>query len=142
MRQWAVQNPLMIGVACIVAVVVAMAAVGGDWTGAAVALLGIVVLCTVHQFVDVGTEDIIVGVWPVWRRVIPVRDVLSAHVETWRPLRDFGGWGIRFGRNATLYNMRGRRGVRLVLDGRHVVIGADDPEALLGQLQGVGVRTI
>jgi hypothetical protein len=50
---------------------------------------------------------------------------------TYRPLREFGGWGIRGTRRHGAYNARGDRGVRLELtDGSTFLIGSQEPERL------------
>ena len=55
---------------------------------------------------------------------------------TYRPLRDYGGWGIRYGFNGKAYNVSGNRGVQLQLrDGRQVLIGSRKPEDLADALQ-------
>lgn len=49
----------------------------------------------------------------------------EARAETYHPIIEFGGWGIRgFGANRAL-NMRGNQGVRLTFaDGRRLMIGS------------------
>jgi hypothetical protein len=58
--------------------------------------------------------------------------VQKIEVVTYRPFRDFGGWGIRAGRNGErALCARGDRGVRLeLLDGTRLLIGSQTPEAL------------
>lgn len=69
-----------------------------------------------------------------------VRDMSELHVERqFSPLRDFGGWGIRTGRNGTCLNQRGSRGVAFEFRGRRYIIGSDYPEALLSAMHTVGV---
>ena len=52
------------------------------------------------------------------------------------PLRDFGGWGWRFGRGgARCYNMRGNRGVELTIAGTRYIIGVDDPDELVHAIE-------
>ena len=49
----------------------------------------------------------------------------------YRPLREFGGWGIRGTRRHGAYNARGDAGVRLELaDGSTFLIGSQEPERL------------
>jgi hypothetical protein len=52
-------------------------------------------------------------------------------VQTYRPIRDYGGWGIRYGRGGKAYNVSGNRGVMLELsDGQKLLIGSQRPEEL------------
>jgi hypothetical protein len=49
-----------------------------------------------------------------WRaKLIPFRDINRCEVRTYRPIREYGGWGIRYGRNGKAYNVSGDRGVQL-----------------------------
>lgn len=69
----------------------------------------------------------------MWRRI--GFDVLREHrVIKYRPLREAGGWGIRFGmfegKPASFVNARGDRGVLLISDKRPLIIGSQDPERL------------
>ena len=57
---------------------------------------------------------------------------MRLEVVSYRPLADYGGWGIRSGRDGErVLNARGNRGVRLDLaDGSRLLIGSQRPEAL------------
>jgi hypothetical protein len=59
-------------------------------------------------------------------------ETLSKHeVHKYRPIRDYGGWGIRYGRSGKAYNVSGNRGVMLELsDGSRLLIGSQKPEDL------------
>jgi hypothetical protein len=49
-------------------------------------------------------------------------------VRTYRPIRDYGGWGIRYGRNGKAYNVSGNRGVMLEFShGQKLLIGSQKP---------------
>ncbi|NVL91956.1 MAG: hypothetical protein HWN71_02845 [Desulfobacterales bacterium] len=50
---------------------------------------------------------------------------------TYNPLKDYGGWGIRYGRGGRAYNVSGNRGVYLELsNGKSLLIGSLQPEEL------------
>lgn len=50
---------------------------------------------------------------------------------TYSPLKDYGGWGIRYGKKGKAYNVSGNKGVLLTLkDGKNVLIGSNNPESL------------
>ena len=62
--------------------------------------------------------------------------IRSCEPVTYRPLRDFGGWGIRFGAGGKrCYSARGNRGVLLETDKRQVTIGSQRPEELAAAIQ-------
>ncbi len=58
--------------------------------------------------------------------------IVRIEVVSYRPLMDYGGWGIRVGRDGErVLNARGNRGVRIELtDGTRLLIGSQRPEAL------------
>jgi hypothetical protein len=65
------------------------------------------------------------------RRRIGWREIVRAEACRYRPLREYGGWGIRFGPRGKAYNVHGDRGVRLELtDGRRLLIGSQRPDEL------------
>jgi hypothetical protein len=69
-----------------------------------------------------------------WREV-PLPDIAAVSLISYRPLREYGGWGIRFGRLGLAYTVSGNRGVVIRLkSGRSFLIGsqrADELEAVL-----------
>jgi hypothetical protein len=69
---------------------------------------------------------------PVYRRVFSVSGIRRCAVVQYRPIVDYGGWGIRSGRDGErVLNARGDRGVRLELtDGSRLLIGSQRPEEL------------
>lgn len=78
---------------------------------------------------------------PSWIRFrIRADAILGVEETTYRPLADFGGWGIRFALDGTrAYTARGNRGVRVHTAQRDYLIGSQRPEALaaaLRQIQG------
>ena len=54
---------------------------------------------------------------------------------TYSPLKDYGGWGIRYGRKGKAYNVSGNKGVLLTLkDRKNVLIGSKNHEALCSSI--------
>ena len=57
--------------------------------------------------------------------------IKKAELNIYNPLRDYGGWGIRYGSKGKAYNVSGNRGVLLTLDdGNNVLIGSSSHEIL------------
>ena len=106
--------------------------------------LGVVVLnlFSMRTIVDRNGAVVTFGRWfPLYRKRIAPGEIAGVRVVAYRPLRDFGGWGIRFGRfegkRCRALNVRGDRGVLLTLrDGGRLVIGSQTPEALAAALGG------
>jgi len=68
-------------------------------------------------------------------RMIPRDDIVRAVPATYRPLREFGGWGIRFGRRGRAYTVSGTGGVWITLrDGREFLLGSRRPGELADAL--------
>ena len=79
---------------------------------------------------------IIWGYLGLLRSRFPLDTVESFQAVTFSPLRDFGGWGWRLGRDGRrCYNTHGDQGVELMIGGRGYVVGVDDPEQLSAALE-------
>jgi len=51
-------------------------------------------------------------------------DIENFEVITYKPLRDYGGWGIRIGKKGKAYNVSGDKGLQLQLkSGKSILIG-------------------
>ena len=60
-------------------------------------------------------------------------ELQEATVRKYRPIIEYGGWGFRLGvmGKGKALNMRGNQGLQLVFkDGRRLLIGTQEPEAL------------
>jgi len=67
---------------------------------------------------------------PFWRE-FRLDFVESAEAVTYRPILEFGGWGIRYGRGMWAYTVSGNRGVVVrIRSGRTFMIGTSKPEEL------------
>jgi hypothetical protein len=73
---------------------------------------------------------------PKWRD-IPFSDIVMAEAVTYHPLREYGGWGIRFGwRGGRAYSVQGDQGVRITLNnGKKFLLGSQHAEELAQALQ-------
>ena len=91
---------------------------------------------------EVRRDAVLVRLWPIhrnWVR-IPVATVHEAAAVTYSPIREYGGWGLRYGPNGKAYNVRGNRGVRIVHgSGERLLIGsqrADDLARAIAAARG------
>jgi len=74
---------------------------------------------------------------PLVRRRIPLNELHSARARRYRPLLEYGGWGVRFGPGGLAYNVRGNRGVQIGLaSGRSFLLGSQRSEELARALAG------
>ncbi len=71
-------------------------------------------------------------------RRFKAEDLRESYACTYRPMLEYGGWGIRYGWKGKAYNVRGNQGVQLVLrDGRRVLIGSMKPAELEAALRSI-----
>jgi hypothetical protein len=99
-----------------------------------IGLVMFLVFFLLHMTTEVTPTDLRVwfGWVAVYRRIVPLGDVRRVEIVTFRPIADYGIWGIRSGRDGErVLIARGNRGVRLELaDGSFLVIGSQRPEEL------------
>lgn len=104
--------------------------------------LGVLVLSFMIVFTSLKTElkrdTLHVRLYfplPLFGRRLPLKQLISVEVVTFRPFRDAMGWGFHYGRFrgrcCRYFNMGGTGGVYLYDDqNRQFIIGSQDPEAL------------
>ncbi len=98
-------------------------------------LLGValpLVLWRVALVTEVTEGAVVVGFAPFERRTVDAATVVGCRVLSYRPIRDFGGWGVRWSSgDRRAYTTGGREGVELTLDGgQRIVIGSRRPQEL------------
>ena len=80
---------------------------------------------------EVREDGVYLRFFPLTHQRIPFEDIRNCEARTYSPIREFGGWGIRYGRGTKAYNVSGNRGVQLELsDGKRFLIGSQRPEEL------------
>ena len=81
--------------------------------------------------VTVTQDEVTISFRPFTRRTIPLTDIEAFEARDYRPVREYGGWGIRGWGNRRAYNVSGNRGVDLKLvDGREIMIGSQQTDEL------------
>ncbi len=74
-------------------------------------------------------------------RVLPPGYVAGYAARRYKPLREYGGWGIRSGRGGDAYNVSGETGVQFVLaGGKKLLIGTQRPAEFVAALDRVFAR--
>ena len=89
--------------------------------------------------VIVGSGRLSYRMYPVHLqfREVSCREMRLAEAVFYRPLRDYGGWGVRRGREGPAYMVSGNRGVRISLaDGTSLLIGSGRADEFAGVLSG------
>lgn len=85
--------------------------------GAAAAVLAPLAIAMWRLDTEVHPGRLDVRLRPFTKREIALGDVESCEPRTYRPMRDYLGWGWRFGPAGRALTVPGRRGVQLILRG-------------------------
>jgi hypothetical protein len=73
----------------------------------------------------VRNDGLFVRFAPFFSRKFDFQNIDHCEARTYRPLKEYGGWGIRGGRKNRAYNVKGNRGVQLrFTDGTRLLIGS------------------
>lgn len=91
----------------------------------------------------VGDVTLEVGLWPIHRKPKKIDLLRVAKVEavTYRPLRDYGGWGVRKGRKGWAYCVSGNRGALVTYTGGDtLLIGSQRADELAEAIEAARKR--
>ena len=84
----------------------------------------------------VFTDRLEITFWPYFKKPVVYKpsDIDLYKIRQYKPLKEYGGWGVRFGSKSTgkAYNVRGNSGLQLQFkDGKKLLIGTQRSDALL-----------
>jgi hypothetical protein len=136
---WSSQNPLYVTLltTLLPLVMFAVAALSfstAPWVTAELIAIGLLLIILYGGLrVAVTRQDITVRFGLFGLRVLRLNmaDIASSEVTDFSPIRDFGGYGIRFNREMKAYYMEGSRGVKLTLiSGKKYLIGSGEAPLL------------
>ena len=66
---------------------------------------------------------------------------MSVYTRTYSPMREYGGWGIRFGKSGKAYNIKGDEGLQLVFkNGKRLLIGSQKSQELAQAVDSIMTR--
>lgn len=71
-------------------------------------------------------------------KIIKQEDIVRYEVKKYSPLKDYGGWGVRYGssKNGNAYNVSGNKGVLFELkNGKRFMLGTQNPESMRSALE-------
>ena len=70
-------------------------------------------------------------------KTIPWEEIDSVRVRKYSPILEYGGYGIRMGRNGMAYNVRGNQGIQIVKkNGRRILLGTQKSDDVIKLLEG------
>ena len=102
----------------------------------------VILLCVMKLETEVRSDGLYVRFFPVHIRYkkFTSEDLLESHARTYRPIAEYGGWGIKWGKAGKAYNMSGKEGVQLVFkNGKRLLIGSQKSGELvkaIGSIMG------
>lgn len=89
---------------------------------------------------EVRSDGLYVRYYPIhihYRR-FTAEDLNQYQARQYKPIREYGGWGIRYGKGGKAYNVSGSKGVQLVLkNGKRLLIGSQRPNELVEAIGSV-----
>jgi Family of unknown function (DUF6141) len=109
-------------------------------------LIGIIVLIPVLVFLwikmitEIRTDGLYYKMYPLMGfKKIAASEIKDWEVKEYSPLKEFGGWGIRFSAKkggGKAINVKGKHGLQLELNsGKKILIGSQDPEKIKAAMQ-------
>jgi hypothetical protein len=111
------------------------------WVSVVILVVGLLLVIPYGGQRNIVTRDALVVRWGIFGiRVLKLEtsEISEAEIHDFSPLKDFGGYGIRFNREMRAYYLRGSRGVKITaIDGKKYLIGSDQPENLLSVIDSV-----
>ncbi len=88
--------------------------------------------------IQVNSDGIYIRFYPFHSHFhkIAFKELKRYEVRNYRPILEYGGWGIRSGLKGKAYNVSGNGGVQLELtNGKRILIGSQRPEELWQAIQ-------
>ncbi len=71
------------------------------------------------------------GLVPLITKTVPFKQIKYLRTTKYRPIKDFGGWGLRGRGKKQVWSARGSDGLVLeLIEGSELIVGADDPNKL------------
>jgi hypothetical protein len=107
----------------------ALAIVGGMST---LSILGVFYLFYKMKLItEVRSSGLVVRFFPFVKKTISYHTIRSCRAREYRPVKEYGGWGIRFSRRGRAYNVSGNQGVQLEIEGeKPLLVGSQQADRL------------
>lgn len=81
--------------------------------------------------VEVSERELVIRYIPLAKRNVLLSDIEKVEARTYRPLREYGGWGVRGTAHHRAYNVWGNQGVEIKLhSGDTIMIGSQKASEL------------
>lgn len=97
----------------------------GNWTPTSFIAAGIVLFAMFRLITEVDERELRVRFAPFINKRIPLTELSRAEIVEYHPLKEYGGWGIRRGKEGWAYTTSGHEGVRVeTKDGTSFLVGS------------------
>lgn len=143
--KWWMKLAFLLPVAFVLATVITGKTRGEGYTGFVISGVLVIVLGLLFLKAKLETRiddaGITVRYFPFQRTYYYVKweEIESAEVLQYRPLMEYGGWGLRYSmRNGRAFSVSGKQGLKLVLkSGSKFMIGTQNADAMREYLQAL-----
>lgn len=147
--RWLMVFSLLLAAACgVFAAVVSMREEPANMVGALIGIscgvimpLGITGLFWVNRLeTEVRSDGLYVRFFPfhLHFKKFGAEDLSECFARKYRPIVEYGGWGIRFGCTGRAYNINGNEGVQLVFrNGKRLMIGSQEAGGLEAAIRSI-----
>jgi hypothetical protein len=99
--------------------------------GAGVVIVAAILMYVMKLSVRLDQAGLHIRFFPLLNRDISLDEIARWEARDYRPLAEYGGWGIRYGWSGTAYNVSGKRGVQLEFtNGKRLLIGSQRADEL------------
>ena len=86
---------------------------------------------TLTLITEVREDGVHIRYKPMRKKFIAFDEIESCEARTYSAIREYGGWGIKFGPSGKAYNVSGNEGVQLRLkNGSRLLIGSQNANVL------------
>jgi len=105
-------------------------------------LFGVILILTGFCFIwlfysmklitEIKGDSIHIKFSPFTTQIIPFSEIIKYEIRQYRPIIEYGGWGIRFNRSGKAYTVSGNIGIQIQLSaGKGILIGTQQPNEFL-----------
>ncbi|MCE5187335.1 MAG: DUF6141 family protein [Planctomycetaceae bacterium] len=94
----------------------------------------LILFCLLTLETQVRSDGLYVRMFPLHLhfKKFALDEINEYYARQYKPLMEYGGWGIRYGSHGKAYNVSGNRGLQLVFkSGKKLLIGSQKPDELV-----------
>ena len=100
-----------------------------------IAIMPLLLLVSFKMITEIRSDGVYYKMPPFFKtRKISKENIKSWHIRSYEPIKEYGGWGIRFSlkqKKSKAYNVKGKTGLQIeLLSGRKILIGTQRPDEL------------